>query len=239
MGFYQSTKRWRTKRSAILRRDGYLDQLELRAGRRVEADTVHHILPIEDFPEYRWSDWNLISLSRASHEELHNRVTGGLSDAGRRLMRETAEKRGIRLSELILVIGLPEAGKSTYVKEHLGNGLAYDLDLIAKAFRMGIDDTHKGARKMANSMVKAFGQNARMYAPRVFIIRMSPTQAELDELNPDRVVVMESARRPRQKLERSIEEIQAEIEQVKLFCKANNIPCDCINSDGIPPSDGE
>ena len=49
------SKRWRRKRESVLRRDGYQCQISLRYGKRVEADTVHHILPADKFPEY--DDW--------------------------------------------------------------------------------------------------------------------------------------------------------------------------------------
>ena len=53
--FYTSDK-WRRKRKRILRRDGYMDQIEKRYGRMVEATIVHHIFPLEDFPEYAYAD---------------------------------------------------------------------------------------------------------------------------------------------------------------------------------------
>ena len=49
-----NTSRWDAKRKAILKRDGYEDQIMKRYGKHVSAETVHHIVPAEDFPEYRW-----------------------------------------------------------------------------------------------------------------------------------------------------------------------------------------
>ena len=109
------TKRWKHLREVILRRDGYMDQMELRIGKRVNAETVHHIFPVDMYPQYKWCSWNLISLTNENHELMHNRVTGGLSNAGQRLLRETAEKRGIPTTMLTLVIGVPGSGKSTWV----------------------------------------------------------------------------------------------------------------------------
>ena len=52
-----------------------------------DADTVHHIYPAEEYPEYEWMDWNLISVSRATHNRLENRKTGELTKEGRMLQR--------------------------------------------------------------------------------------------------------------------------------------------------------
>ena len=48
-------KRWERLRGAVLARDQYLDQIKKRFGKRVGADTVHHIFPREYFPEYAFS----------------------------------------------------------------------------------------------------------------------------------------------------------------------------------------
>ena len=97
-GFYK-TKRWERKRAAILRRDGYMCQVSKRYGKRVEANTVHHIFPRDRFPEYSWADWNLISVSHEAHNELHDRGTGQLTDKGVELMKRTARKQNIDLNE--------------------------------------------------------------------------------------------------------------------------------------------
>ena len=76
-------------RELILRRDGYLCQISKRYGKLIEADTVHHIYPREQFPEYAFSAWNLISLSHQAHNGLHNRNDNSLTDEGLALMRAT------------------------------------------------------------------------------------------------------------------------------------------------------
>lgn len=83
------TKRWLAKRKRILKRDKYLCQYYLRYGKRVDANTVHHIYPADDFPQYRFCDWNLISLSQKAHDKMHNRTDGSLSAEGLRLMERT------------------------------------------------------------------------------------------------------------------------------------------------------
>lgn len=82
-------KRWQRKRQIILRMDGYRDRVAARYGRNIEANTVHHIYPVDAFPEYAWCDWNLISVSQDTHNKLHNRETGELTAEGLRLMRAT------------------------------------------------------------------------------------------------------------------------------------------------------
>lgn len=94
--FYDSAA-WKIRRATALRRDGYLDQIELRYGRHVEAETVHHIFPLETFPEYRLAVWNLISVSKATHKRLHNDFNRELSPDGMALAKRTATKYGIEI----------------------------------------------------------------------------------------------------------------------------------------------
>ena len=57
-----------------------------------EATVVHHIFPAEEYPEYEWEDWNLISISQEIHNRLHDRNTRKLTENGRKLMQKTARK---------------------------------------------------------------------------------------------------------------------------------------------------
>lgn len=101
--FYKS-KQWEQKRERILRRDKYFCQLSLRYGKAIEAKHVHHIFPIEYYPEYRLSDWNLISLCNAEHIKLHDRETHKLTRAGIDLLKRTARKQGIEVSRMELAM---------------------------------------------------------------------------------------------------------------------------------------
>ena len=87
--YSRKNKRWRHLRARILREAGYRDQVEARYGRNVEATHVHHIWPAEDFPEYAYESWNLIAVSLATHDALHDRSSGQLSAAGESLRRRT------------------------------------------------------------------------------------------------------------------------------------------------------
>ena len=91
------TAKWQRLRAAVMKRDGYKCQWSKRYGKTVEATTVHHIFPANDYPEYALAAWNLISLSNKGHEAMHDRQTGLLSDEGKRLLERTALKRGIKL----------------------------------------------------------------------------------------------------------------------------------------------
>ena len=85
---YYSSK-WKKKRKKILRIDGYVDRIEKRYGRITDATVVHHIYPADEYPEHAWSDWNLISVSLATHNKLENRKTGELTKLGIELQRRT------------------------------------------------------------------------------------------------------------------------------------------------------
>ena len=81
MSFYKSLK-WKSKRARVLRRDEYLCQESKRYGKRMPATTVHHIYPLEFYPELALVDWNLISLSDKQHNAMHDRVTHELTELG-------------------------------------------------------------------------------------------------------------------------------------------------------------
>lgn len=84
--------RWVALRKSILERDRYLDQYWKRYGKFKTADIVHHIFPVEDFPEYQYEKWNLISLARSTHNMMHDRDTDELTDIGIELLLRTARK---------------------------------------------------------------------------------------------------------------------------------------------------
>lgn len=107
--FYKSSA-WKLARARALRRDGYICQLNKRYGKAIEAQVVHHILPLEFYPEHRLKPWNLISLSTAAHESLHNRNEHTLTIEGWRLMEKTAQAQGIELTskDRALCLGLTE-----------------------------------------------------------------------------------------------------------------------------------
>lgn len=195
------------------------------------ATMVHHIFPRDKYPEYELERWNCIAVSDETHELLHIRATNGLSPLGWELLFETAEKNNIPISRLFLVIGLPGSGKTTYVKQHLRNGLAFDMDYLSAAFRLSKphEDTSASARKMAASMAIPFAQNARRFAGLIYLIRTAPTIDEFQEIAPDAVIICNrrfniTKRKDYQKLSKAREEeMLHNIEEIRGFCKDNDI----------------
>ena len=94
-----AVSRWTKLRAYVLRRDKYLDQVMLRYGKRIEANTVHHVFPRELFPQYTYEAWNLISVSHATHNKLHVRDSHKLTAKGWELLVRTARKNGIEIPE--------------------------------------------------------------------------------------------------------------------------------------------
>lgn len=89
------SKRWLRIREAILARDGYICQESKRFGKNVSANTVHHIFPADEFPQYAFAEWNLISLAAKVHDEMHDRNSGKLTQKGLDLQRRTARQHPI------------------------------------------------------------------------------------------------------------------------------------------------
>ena len=79
---FHNTVEWKRKRKVILKRDSYMCKECARYGKVVEANTVHHILPIEERPDLRLNNNNLVSLCEEHHEKMHNKFNGTLSKLG-------------------------------------------------------------------------------------------------------------------------------------------------------------
>nr|DAL14543.1 MAG TPA_asm: HNH endonuclease bacteriophage, HNH Endonuclease, DNA.52A [Caudoviricetes sp.] len=87
--YSRKNRRWRRLRERVLHRDGYMCQEARRYGKYEPAEVVHHIWPAEDYPEYAYCAWNLISLSVANHDKLHDRTTRKLTPDGERWRKRT------------------------------------------------------------------------------------------------------------------------------------------------------
>lgn len=80
-GFYKNPK-WIRKRKIILRRDKYTCKECSRYGKTTPAITVHHIYPLENYPELALVNENLVSLCNECHGQMHNRITNELTAKG-------------------------------------------------------------------------------------------------------------------------------------------------------------
>lgn len=94
--FYDSPK-WIRLRQSALRRDNYEDMEAKRYGKVKAAEVVHHIFPKDEFPQYAYCIWNLISVSTSTHNTFHDRDTDELTETGRLLLVRTARKQGIEI----------------------------------------------------------------------------------------------------------------------------------------------
>lgn len=82
---YGSTK-WKKKRLRILKLDGYKDVVAGMYGKTLEGNMVHHIYPAEEYPQWAYEEWNLISINKEiTHNKLENRKTGKLTKQGKML----------------------------------------------------------------------------------------------------------------------------------------------------------
>ena len=193
-GQFYKTNKWAALRNTALIRDKYMCQCCIANNKNVNATCVHHVFPIEQYPQYSYELWNLMSLCDKCHDEMHNHYTGELSRKGMLFLRSLAAVRHITISckeQTILVVGLRGTGKTTYCRNMMDEySLAYDLDTIAKAFRLNNphEDYFKPARRMANDFLKGFVLKAHEYAKKIYIIRTAPTIKEFEDINPDKVV---------------------------------------------------
>lgn len=89
--FYK-TKKWISKRERILRRDEYECRECKRYGKTTPAETVHHIYPLENYPEYKLSSNNLYSCCNQCHNSFHDRNTRELTDKGKSLLIRMKDK---------------------------------------------------------------------------------------------------------------------------------------------------
>jgi len=91
--FYK-TKKWKSKRQKILRRDSYLCRECSRYGKTTPATIVHHIYPLELYPELKLNSDNLLSCCSGCHESFHNKTTDELTDKGKQWMKRVNVEEG-------------------------------------------------------------------------------------------------------------------------------------------------
>lgn len=96
--FYDS-KRWLALRKQALVRDKYTDRYQMRYGKMRNADIVHHIFPLKEFPEYGLCLWNLISVSKSTHNMFHDRNTDELTEIGQEVLRRLCKQRNMEVPQ--------------------------------------------------------------------------------------------------------------------------------------------
>ena len=140
---FYDTKRWLRKRANVMRRDEYKCKECLRYGKTSEAQMVHHIYPLEHYPQYNLTDINLISLCDSCHGKMHDRNNNAITELGRYWQDKIKLDMGITDADIIdtfrvvVVWGSPGSGKTTYVKQHMHAGdMVVDLDYIKQAISL-------------------------------------------------------------------------------------------------------
>ena len=140
---------------------------------------------------------------------------------------------------LTLVIGLPGSGKTTWVKNRIGDGLVYDLDYIAGAFRLTgpHEEDHIPSVGLANSMFYSFARISRKYSRNVYMIRTAPSVSDLIEIQPDKVVVCNGSYPPTGRKDwqsmgkAEVNQIRSKILSAVNYAVVNHIPVEVIDDD--------
>ena len=104
---------------------------------------VHHIYPLEHYPQYSLTDINLLSLCDSCHGKMHDRNNNTITELGRYWQTKIKPELGISDADIIdtfrvvVVWGSPGSGKATYVKQHMHAGdMVVDLDYIKQAISL-------------------------------------------------------------------------------------------------------
>lgn len=88
--FYKS-KKWKQKRKVILKLHDYECQESRQYGDSKQADLIHHVYPLKQYPELALVNWNLLPLAEEIHNTFHNRKTDEV--IGRGLYWQRKRKR--------------------------------------------------------------------------------------------------------------------------------------------------
>ena len=67
------TRKWYKFRDKVMRQHDYLCQESLRYGQSVQAEMVHHIYPVSEYPELEYVSWNCLPLTNRKHNTFHDR----------------------------------------------------------------------------------------------------------------------------------------------------------------------
>lgn len=89
---FYNTAGWERKREVILKRDDYKCRECGRYGKVIDANTVHHIIPLQERPDLKLNNNNLVSLCEEHHEKMHNKFNNQLSKLGQEWKERTIRK---------------------------------------------------------------------------------------------------------------------------------------------------
>jgi len=161
------TSEWKRVRRRVLDRDGYVCQIRL-DGCLTEADQVDHIVPAAAGGEF-YDDRNLRACCRRCNSKR---------------ARRTKVREGWRRADTVvmLVVGPPGAGKSTYVREQASpRDVVVDYDRIAQALGSPVTHGHANheAVMAARGAVLRRLRRGELDAPRAWIVSSNPAAEEM------------------------------------------------------------
>lgn len=207
--FYEDPK-WLHKRGNILRRDEYLCRQCKRYGKSTAATTVHHIYPYGEYPMYRLTDINLLSLCTECHNSMHDRNNNTMTDKGIYWQDKIRKALGIQDADIIdtfrvvVVWGSPGAGKTTYVKQNMQPGdMVVDLDNIKQAISLQgkkavISNLMPVALNIRSHIYDLIADRQTINADTVWVVAGLPKQADRDyikaKLRPNEMKHIDSDR---------------------------------------------
>ncbi|MGK0575518.1 HNH endonuclease [Macrococcus capreoli] len=176
VSFYNS-KQWKDVRATVLQRDFYLCQQCKRQGITTFGNIVHHIVELKDDWSLRLDMNNLETVCSACHNQEHTKTKKGLN---------TSTK-----NQVIVVVGLPGSGKSTFVDINCDR----DKDIVIDMDELIVTMTNKplhdrtlnayDAVDMANDMIRALIDNLTLLKykfRRIWLIRSSLSTSESNKL---------------------------------------------------------